>query len=175
MKFIPNFMSISRIIFSLILIFVRPLSIAFFTIYLICGLSDMLDGFIARSTGTTSKLGEKIDSIADLSMIVVLMLILYPIINPPTKILIWIVIICVIRLTSAAVAMKKYKTFAMLHTYGNKITGFILFIFPMLLPYIHAIVLMYAICAVASLSALEELIIQLISNELQANRKSIFF
>jgi len=54
MKTIPNCISFSRIIFSLILVFIKPLSVAFYAIYIICGLSDIMDGFIARKTGTTS-------------------------------------------------------------------------------------------------------------------------
>jgi len=174
MKLIPNCISLSRIIFSLILFFIKPLTLAFYAIFIICGLSDIIDGFIARKTGTTSRLGEKIDSIADLIMISVLLLVFYPIINPSMKIIIWLVLICIIRLLSVAVAMKKYKTFAMLHTYGNKITGLILFIFPMFIPLIHRTVLVYIVCVVASISAIEELIIQLTSSELQVNKHSIF-
>ena len=174
MKAIPNYISFSRIIFSLILIFIKPLSVAFYAIYIICGFSDILDGFIARKTGTTSRLGEKLDSMADMIMTGVLLVVLYPIVNPATKIIIWIISIGIIRLASMVVAMKKYKTFAMLHTYGNKITGIVLFIFPILLPYINTTMLMYIICVVASISAIEELIIQLTSSELQANRQSIF-
>ncbi|MCB2295758.1 CDP-alcohol phosphatidyltransferase family protein [Clostridium algoriphilum] len=174
MKAIPNFISLSRIIFSLILIFIKPLSIAFYAIYIICGFSDVLDGVIARKTGTTSRLGEKLDSLADMIMIGILLLVLYPIVNFATEIVIWIVSIAIIRLASMVVAMKKYKTFAMLHTYGNKITGIVLFIFPLWLPYIHTTVLMYIICIVASISAIEELVIQLTSKKLQANRQSIF-
>jgi len=174
MKAIPNCISISRIFFSLILIFTKPLSVAFYAIYFICGFSDIIDGFIARKTGTTSRLGEKLDSIADMAMIGVLLVVLYPVVNPATEIVIWIILIGIIRLASMIVALKKYKTFASIHTYGNKITGIVLFIFPILLTYIHTTVLMYIICAIASISALEELIIQLTSIELQANRKCIF-
>ena len=94
---VPNFISFSRIIFSLLLIFVKPLGLVFNTIYIICGLSDIIDGFIARKTGTTSRLGEKLDSIADMVMIVVLLLVLYPIINPTTEIIIWIILITIDR------------------------------------------------------------------------------
>jgi CDP-diacylglycerol--glycerol-3-phosphate 3-phosphatidyltransferase len=173
-KAIPNCISISRIIFSLILFFVKPLSTAFYVIYTICGLSDIMDGFIARKTGTTSRLGAKIDSTADLIMTGVLLFVLYPIINPGTQIIIWIISIGIIRTASMVVALKKYKSFAILHTYGNKITGIGLFIFPILLPHIDTTVLMYIICAVASISAIEELIIQLTSSQMQLNRKSIF-
>jgi CDP-diacylglycerol--glycerol-3-phosphate 3-phosphatidyltransferase len=173
-KVIPNCISLSRIIFSLIFILVKPLSIAFYAIYIICGFSDIIDGFIARKIGATSRLGEKLDSIADLIMAGVLLFVLFPIINPTTEIIFWIIFIGIIRLASMAITLKKYKTFAIIHTVGNKITGLVLFILPILLIYIHINVLMYIICAIASISAIEELIIQLTSRELQVNRQSIF-
>jgi len=174
MKLIPNFISLSRIILSLILIFVKPLSITFYFIYIICGFSDIMDGFIARNTGTTSVLGAKIDSMADMTMVGVLIIVLYPIIKPADIILIWIIAIAIIRLVAMVVAMKKYKTFASIHTYANKITGIVLFMFPILIHYIFAIELGYIICAMASISAIEELVIQVTSSELQVNKKSIF-
>ncbi|MHB8064422.1 MAG: CDP-alcohol phosphatidyltransferase family protein [Ruminiclostridium sp.] len=174
MKTIPNWISFSRVVFSLVLIFIKPLSVAFYAIYIICGLSDIMDGFIARKTGTTSRLGEKLDSIADLLMVGVLIVVLYPIIKPATQMVIWIISIGIVRIASMVVALKKYKTFAFLHTYGNKISGLVLFLFPILLPYIPTSVLIFIICVIASISAIEELIIQLTSSELQVNRKGIF-
>ncbi len=174
MKSIPNCISFSRIIFSVILFFIEPLSIAFYAIYIVCGLSDIIDGFIARKFGMTSRLGEKLDSMADMPMLGVLLVVLYPIINPVSEIFIWIILIFIIRVVSTIVAYKKYHTFAMLHTYGNKITGLILFLVPILLPFIHSTVLMYIVCAIACISAIEELIIQLTSRELQVNKSSIF-
>jgi CDP-diacylglycerol--glycerol-3-phosphate 3-phosphatidyltransferase len=156
------------------LILVEPLSVEFYTIYIICGLSDMVDGFIARKTGTASRLGAKLDSIADLVMVVVLIIVLYPIVNLTIEIIIWIILIGITRLASMIVVIKKYKTFAILHTYGNKITGIVLFIFPILLTYIHTNAPIYIVCIIASISAIEELIIQLTSNQLQLNKQSIF-
>ncbi len=104
----------------------------------------------------------------------VLLLLIYPILNPTTKIIIWIILIGMIRLSSMFVAMKKYKTFASIHTYGNKIAGIILFLFPILIPYVNTTILMYITCVVASISAIEELIIQLTSNKLELNKQSIF-
>ena len=174
MKVIPNFISVSRIFLSLALILIDPLSLVFYTVYIICGFSDIIDGFIARKTGTTSVFGAKLDSIADMIMIGVLLSLFYPIINPKIEIIICVILIGTIRLIAMIVALKKYKTFASIHTYGNKITGIILFLFPILILYIDTTILMYIICVVASISATEELIIQLTSYELQLNRQSIF-
>jgi len=107
MKEILNYISFSRIILSFILIFVEPLSAAFYAIYIICGLSDIMDGFIARKTGTTSKLGAKLDSIADMIMAAVLLILLSTILNLSTEIVIWIILIGIIRVASIAVAFKK--------------------------------------------------------------------
>lgn len=174
MNSIPNWLSLSRIFLSLALLFLEPLSLSFYIMYIACGLSDMLDGFIARKTGTTSTLGAKIDSLADLVMAGVLLVILLPILNPGTAILLWVIFIAVIRLAAMMVARIKYHSFASLHTYGNKATGLLLFLFPLLLAFSHAEVLMYMICVLASISAIEELLIHLTSDELLLNRKGWF-
>ncbi|MBU3191867.1 CDP-alcohol phosphatidyltransferase family protein [Clostridium bowmanii] len=175
MKSIANYISISRAFLAPALALTKPLSITFFVIYLICGISDVFDGYIARKTNTTSQLGEKLDSVADLIMIMILIIVLYPIINLTVKIIVWVVIIGIIRVVSIIVVFVKYKTFGILHTYGNKITGIILFTFPISLTFIPLDVLIYMICVVASISAIEELFIHLSSNEFRANKKSLFY
>ncbi|WP_432409436.1 CDP-alcohol phosphatidyltransferase family protein [Wukongibacter sp. M2B1] len=175
MKSIANYISIGRIFFAFTLVLVEPLSIAFFIIYFVCGISDIFDGYIARKTDTISKLGGKLDSVADLIMVMIVMIIIYPIINLTVQIIIWVVIIGIIRAISMIMVFVKYKTFGMLHTYSNKITGLILFIFPPLLVFVQSdILLMYILCVVSSISAIEEFFIHLSSKELEINRKSIF-
>ncbi len=174
MRSVANFISSARILLTFTLALTKPLSATFIIIYIFCGVSDMLDGYIARKTGTTSRLGEKLDSFADFIMITVLIIILYPIVNPTVQILIWVILIGMIRLISVVVVFVKYKTFGMLHTYGNKITGFMLFLFPLVLTVIRSNTLMNILCIAATVSAIEELAIDLLSNDFQANKKSIF-
>lgn len=170
---LPNILSFGRIILSFVLIFFEPLTITFYIIYIVCGLSDILDGIITRKLAITSEFGARLDSIADFIMICLLIVLLYPRINPSKGIIIWVVCICLIRFVSASVALKKYKKTASLHTYGNKLTGIILFIFPLLGPVISSIAIMIFICIIASFSALEELIIQITSSQLHLDRHSI--
>lgn len=174
MEQIANYISVLRMFFVITLTLVKPLSIEFFVIYLICGTSDFFDGYIARKNNTVSELGAKLDSIADLLMVMVMMTVIYPIISPTVQIITWIAIIGIVRLVSMLVVFMKYRTFGMLHTYCNKITGFILFILPFFLTFIRLDVLTYIICILASISAIEELIIHIFSNELELNKKSIF-
>jgi CDP-diacylglycerol--glycerol-3-phosphate 3-phosphatidyltransferase len=171
MKWIANTISIARIFLILTLFFIRPLSVEFFVIYIICGISDMLDGYVARKLGIQSKFGEKLDSAADLIMVAVLISVLYPIINIPPTIAYWIVAIVIIRMLSIIIVLIKYKTFGILHTVGNKVTGLMLFLFPII---IQSEVLIYLLCATASISALEELFIHILSKEFNGNQKSIF-
>ncbi len=172
MKSIANCISIARIIFVLLLIFTSPLSLEFYMIYFLCGISDILDGYIARKKNIESRLGEKLDSLADLIMVVVLMIIIYPIIDISVKFHYWAAGIAAVRVISIITAFIKYKTFGMLHTFGNKIAGLMLFLFPLT---IKSNIYLYLLCIVGSLSAIEELIIHLISKELDVNRKSMVF
>lgn len=174
MKSIPNYLSFCRMLLSVILLAVKPLSIVFYILYIACGLSDMLDGYIARRTGSSSRFGAKLDTIADLIMTVVLFMILYPIVHLTKVMVIWIIVIGLIRVLSIVIVLKKYKSFAILHTYGNKITGLMMFTFPLLMPFIQLAALLYIICIMASLSALEELFIHLTSYELEVNKKGLF-
>lgn len=169
-----NFLSYSRICLALMLLFFEPLSTAFFVLYMICGLSDVLDGLIARKTGTTSSFGARLDSLADTLFVVVLLFMLYPVVQLSTGVIIWIIMIGIIRLASIIVALRKYKTYASIHTYGNKVTGIVLFVFPFLYTQAHATLLITFTCLVASVSAVEELIIQATSKQLQLDQKGAF-
>ncbi len=173
-KSIANYISTARIFLSLTLVLVKPLSIVFFIIYFVCGISDVFDGYIARKTDSVSKWGDKLDTAADLIMFMILMLILYPIINLTVGIIAWIVIIGIIRAISIIMVFVKYKTFQILHTYSNKITGVVLFLFPLSIVFFQSdILLMYILCMVSSISTIEEFLIHLLSKKLETNRKSI--
>ena len=174
MKNIPNILSICRIFLSFLLLLLKPLGIPFFIIYIICGISDFLDGFIARKYKVTTKLGARLDSIADFVMFMIIIIVIYPLITSSVIIKVSIFGIIIIRVIAATTAFIKYKSFAMIHTYGNKITGFLVLLIPvfLLLKVTDKIILF--VCIIAILSAMEELLIQITSKELDLNRKSIF-
>lgn len=174
MKNIPNFLSTIRILLSLALLFLRPLGSAFYIVYILCGLSDALDGWLARRTNSTSSLGARLDSAADLMMTAVLLLILFPLLPLNKGTLLWLAAIAGIRLTALLIGSIRYRSFAALHTWLNKATGFGLFALPLLLPFVQEYILVYAICSVATAASLEELAIQITSRELELDRKSLF-
>ena len=62
MKQAANIITFSCIAAALSLFFLPRGSIIFIIFYIYFGISDMLDGFIARKMHTESKFGEKLDS-----------------------------------------------------------------------------------------------------------------
>ena len=174
MKHIPNIISMSRIILLIVLFFVFHNVSLFIVLYIICGLSDILDGYVARKTNTQSELGARLDSIADFILFVVITVAV--IIWMGNKIFIFlplIIITAVIRCANIAIAAYKYHSFAMLHTWGNKLTGLLLFITPLFIMY-HRLEFPWLVCVIALLTAVEESVIHITSVSLNINRRSIF-
>lgn len=174
MKNIPNLITIVRILGTIVLMLVKPFSGIFFIIYFICGISDVLDGVIARKMNLVSKNGQVLDSIADFFMIMVLIFILVLNLRLPLFGVYWVVGIAIIRLASLGVGFMRYKKLAFLHTYANKSTGVVLFCFPFMYAELGLYIATILVCFIASISAIEELIINIISKKLYRDIKSIF-
>lgn len=152
----------------------KPLSALFFIIYALCCASDIFDGYVARKTKTTSKLGETLDSIADFILVAVLLVILIPLLAWEWWMIYWIGIIALTRFLSLGIGFVKYRAIPFLHTYANKVTGIALVCFPIMFRALGISVTAFILCGVASLSALEELIITIRSKTLNRNTKSVF-
>lgn len=174
---LPNLITISRIIAAAALLPVQSFSRAFFVIYTYCGISDVLDGALARLTHSDSENGARLDSVADIIFYVVTAFKIFPALCSELTSLIWCIIAAaaLLRIISYSVAAIKYRRFASLHTYMNKLTGFLVFTVPYIifLPFAQPIYLI--IGAVAMLAAAEELIIHIRSAQYCADRKSLFF
>ena len=157
------------------LIYFHKNELVFMILYLICGLSDVLDGYIARKTNTQSVLGAKLDSLADLGMsgIIVTMIIIWAG-DQLTIFFPWLIAVILIRCASMMIAAHKYHSFVILHTWGNKLTGLLLFITPLVFVTTHRVAILWPVCIIAVLSAVEEGIIHLTADKLDVNRRSLF-
>lgn len=171
---IPNLITAARIICALLLLLTRPLALSFYILYIICGLSDMLDGFLARKLKVTSELGAVLDSIADFVFLVVIMFKILPILSFKTWQIYWIIGIAAIRFTAVGISAIRFRTFTMLHTYLNKLTGFLLFLFPLCLGFLSFRVLFIIECSVATLSSLEELVLDCTIKQIDRDKKGLF-
>lgn len=158
-KQIPNLVSLCRILGTCGLLWVKPLSGAFFLLYFLCGLSDLLDGYLARRFNAVSSFGQTLDSVSDFLFIGVLLYVLIPVLSLPLWALYWTLLIAVIRLGAISVGFFKFKTLAFLHTYGNKLTGLMLFFLPLLYTWLGLETSFVLVGALATASAVEELFI----------------
>ena len=78
---LPNLLTLSRILAVPILVFLlwRPSPVDYavtFVLYCIVGITDYLDGYLARAQGLTSRLGQFLDPIADKIMVAAVLMML---------------------------------------------------------------------------------------------------
>ena len=135
LKNLPNSITVMRMLGTVSLLFTRPMSLCFYIIYSITGLTDVLDGFIARKFKVTSEFGAKLDSIADLLFYSVMLILLIPVLWERLNKSIWfaVLIALALRITAYILSAVKYKEFASSHSVLNKITGLCVFAVPFIL------------------------------------------
>ena len=95
-----NIITYFRIASGIVLLFCPVFSPAFTVVYIAAGLSDMLDGLVARKTDTVSKLGARLDTIADFVLVVVCLIKLLPVLSIPPWLYMWIGIIALIKVVN---------------------------------------------------------------------------
>ena len=96
----------------------------------------MIDGTVARENGTVSKFGSKLDTVADLVMVVVCLIKLIPVIHIPSWLVVWIILIAMIKTANLITGYVVRKEVVALHTVMNKLTGLFLFLLPLTLSFI---------------------------------------
>ena len=156
MKKIANIITACRILLSILILFFPAFSPMFYVIYCVAGLTDMLDGFVARKTNTVSEFGSKLDTVADFVFLAVCMGKLLPVIKIPVWIWVWIGIIAVIKLINIISGYVLHKELATEHTVANKITGVLLFLLPLTLELIEFRYSGGIVSAVATFAAIQE-------------------
>lgn len=151
-----NLITIVRIICSIALLFCPVFSPAFYVLYVIAGVSDMVDGTVARKTGTASAFGSKLDTAADFVLVVVCMIKLIPVIHVPVWLIIWIIVIAVIKVINLISGYVMRKEIVVLHTVMNKVTGILLFLLPLTLTFLDLKYSGAIVSAVATFAAIQE-------------------
>jgi CDP-diacylglycerol--glycerol-3-phosphate 3-phosphatidyltransferase len=173
---LANAVTSLRLIGAIIMIFIEPLSGAFYAVYTICGLSDGIDGTIARKMGTSSEFGARLDSVSDIAFYLVMFIKLMPVLWEMMPMWIWYMVgaVLVIRMCAYGMAYLKYHRMAAIHTYCNKVTGALVFLIPYMLMLPCYVVLCAITACVAMIGSFEEFLIHTVSPKYQTERKSIF-
>ena len=133
-KNLANLITSTRIIATAVFLFLEVLTRPFYIVYVWCGLSDVLDGFVARSLKTTSSFGSRLDTVSDLFFYAAMLYKIWPYLHKglPSYVLILINVIVFYRIILYIAGGFIKKTLVSRHTYINKATGLILFFLPFL-------------------------------------------
>lgn len=151
-----NTITFFRIAASIVLLFCPVFSPAFYVFYIAAGLSDMLDGFVARKINTASRFGARLDTIADFVLVVVCLIKLLPILNIPAWLYIWIGIIALIKVVNIVSGFAVQKRFVAVHSAMNKATGALLFLLPLTISTVPVKTSVIVVCAAATFAAIQE-------------------
>lgn len=171
MKVFVNGLTISRIIGSIVMFFLDVLSMPFFIVYVISGSTDFFDGFLARKFNVTSKLGSKLDSVADLTFYTIMMIKIWPYLCLHLHISTWITIwtVLAIRIALYIVIQIKYHHLVSSHNYLNKLTGAMMFLLPFLVN--SPIFKVYSI--IVSLVAVAACVYEIVKLKIQIDRNQV--
>lgn len=177
---IPNIITSVRIIGAIVLLFIEPLSVAWYIIYFCCGVTDGFDGFIARRLKCESSFGSILDSISDILILSVMAVSVFPTALRLFDWSHWTIIIVTFSLHMIAyvICAIKFRKFSSVHTYSNKVMSLLLFFFPFTL--IGEIYLLYTLYVYIGgffsfLSSIEINLIHLLAKEYNVKNKTILY
>ena len=155
-KHIANIITSCRILFSMGILCFPAFSPEFYTMYFLCGFSDMIDGTIARKTNAVTEFGSKLDTVADFVFVVVCSIKLLPMIHIPVWLWIWIAVIAVIKTVNFARGLVCRKKLVDYHSVFNKATGLLLFLLPFTLQSVEPTYSFAVVCIIATIAAFQE-------------------
>lgn len=151
-----NMLTGCRLLLSVLLLFPPVPSPGFWAVYAAAGLSDMLDGPIARRTRTASDFGARLDTLADTAFAVACMIRLLPVLDIPAWLWLWIGAIALIKGINLLSGLILHRRLVAKHTLLNRATGFALFLLPLTLPFADLRYTGSFVCALAALAAVQE-------------------
>jgi cardiolipin synthase len=142
---------------------------------LLAGLSDALDGFIARRWGMVSAYGSRLDSIADVSVIVsavfwVALLMPGIILDHKLLVTVWVLL----EASAILVGWVKFRRIANLHLYSAKAAGVIAYAF-VIVAFVFGYneVLFYVALAALIVASAEAFTLELLCSGVDEHMKSI--
>lgn len=128
MRHLPNAISSLRVAGSIGLLFCDVAGWMFWVLYVLCGISDMVDGPLARKLQAESKTGAVLDSVADIVFVACCAIRFLPMLKIPTWLWIWAGVIVFMKIVNQVSALVIFKRFCFPHTWANKLTGLLLFL-----------------------------------------------
>ena len=155
-KQIANIITFCRILGSIGLLFCSVFSACFYGLYIFCGLTDMVDGTIARKMSAASEFGARLDAVADFLFVTTAFVKILPAIRIPTRVCVWSAAIAMVKLVNLVWGFTQMKQMPSLHTIANKTAGLCLFLLPLTIPFVDLQYTAPVVCAIATVAAIQE-------------------
>ncbi len=166
---LANFVTALRIPFAVMMVPFSVFSRGYLIFLTLAGITDVVDGTIARKLKIKSTFGSRLDSISDLIFYVIAYAKLMPFLLAHLNLRIWIYLgfVASMRLFCYILAFIKYRCYLSHHTYLNKASSvglfFAIYAMPLIPDYTGTIVGL--IITVSLLAAIEEISIVAISDK----------
>ena len=116
----------------------------------------MVDGAIARKTGTASSFGARLDTVADFLFVIASFVKLVPVIRIPVWIWVWVAVIAVVKLVNLVRGILDRKQMPSLHTIANKAAGLCLFLLPLTMSFVDLRYTAPVVCVIATIAEIQE-------------------
>ncbi len=154
MKCLPNILSSLRMVGAVALLPCNVSSSTFWVLYIVCGISDIADGWLARKLKCVTKTGALLDSLADICFVVCCAWQILPMLELPQWLWLWAGVIVAVKVVNQLSALVMYGRCRFPHTLANKWAGFLLFI-AVPLTFV-SIIPISVVAAVATFAAIHE-------------------
>jgi len=175
MKYVPNVLSALRLVALIPLLLLTPLELPFMTVYVLAGLTDMIDGPIARKFNVTSQFGAALDGLADLLFLFTVLFRVGPLIEFSNWLWIWIGIAIAAKLFASVIGYIRHKEIIFLHTYIGKFFMFNLFLFPVYYSFFLADMILIVLLILVTVVIIEDIYINATSTVVNLDHKGILF
>ena len=151
-----NVLTGMRIVCSILLLFCPALSSSFFIFYITAGITDMVDGTIARKTNTVSEFGSKFDTVVDFIFVMVSFIKLFPVLDIDVWVYVWVALIAAIKISNIVFYFIRLHKLVAVHSVLNKLVGALLFVMPLTLTFVDSHYSAAVVCCFATVAAVRE-------------------
>jgi len=155
-KYIPNMITSVRLALAITLFFLVPYKTVFIVLYLFAGLTDNVDGYVARKTKTVSAFGAKLDTVSDLTLFSAGVVAAVNWFTYPGYIWTIAIVLGGMRVGNMILGYLKYKKFISIHSIANKAAGILLFLVPIIPLFWPGLVYPFILISVSFLATAEE-------------------
>ncbi len=156
-RYLPNALTLLRAAGAVGLGFLLPMGAVFWAVYLLCGVTDLLDGALARRWQVQSRIGAVLDSAADLLFAAVCALRLIPLWRLPLWVWLWA---AGLALGQGLLLLAAWKggSAELPHGDANRVCGLAIYMAAPFLSRERGVLLAVLLCALVTAAELEMLL-----------------